>query len=301
MWAGLLCALVAAGSVKADTTTPPYDPAGHYVGIWTASNLVPPKVKLDANGVPEVEYPNVGYRSNPVTIAQYGLWAYGMTLYQPAQAAKYKAIAVQMADWLIAHQGRDGTWRYDFPISFDGVTMKTGWASAMGQGQAMSLFERVYRLTGNARYKTAALHALFPLEKNEAAGGLRRCFLADCRLPWLEEYPSTPPSYVLNGFMYTMIGLYDLAAIAPGSAAMHLYELCRKTVDAALPKYNVHNISAYDLTFLTVKGEKPKIPIQGYVWAHINLLRALDSLQPDAEYRHYADLWQANLGQAPKH
>jgi hypothetical protein len=294
-----VAALITTSVATADTATPPYDPAGHYIGIYTASNLVPPKSKLGPDGIPEVEYPTIGYQKNPVTVEQYGLWAYGMTLYKPDDPS-YRAVAVKMADWLIAHQGKDGSWRYAFPISFDGVSMKAGWASAMAQGQAMSLFERVYKLTGDETYKTAAIRALLPLKKTEAQGGLKICFLGNCALPWLEEYPSTPPSYVLNGFMYTMIGIYDLATIAPGSAAMHLYELCRKTLDVALPKYNVHNLSAYDLTFITVKSQKPQIPRQGYVWAHVNLLRALDSLQPDATYRRYADLWAKNVLRAPK-
>ncbi len=30
------------------------------------------------------------------------------------------------------------------------------------------------------------------------------------RLVWYEEYPTSPPTFVLNGFMYSLLGLFDL-------------------------------------------------------------------------------------------
>lgn len=295
------CATAAAclGSSAPSAATPPYDAAGHYIGVWTASNLVPPKVILGKEGVPVVKYDGLGYRDNPVTTAQYGLWAYGMYLYDETQT-KHLDVAKHVGDWLISKQKTDGTWRYDFPLAFNGVTLKTNWASAMAQGQVMSLLERLYRTTNDVRYKNAAIRALRPMKRSVKNGGLMQCFFGNCKLPWLEEYPTTPPSYVLNGFMYTLIGLYDLDSIAPNSGARQLYEAGRRTVHAALPRYDVKGISAYDLTQVTVKDQKPYIAHQVYQTVHVNLLRALDTIEPDARFRFYANRWERNKARAPK-
>lgn len=46
---------------------------------------------------------------------------------------------------------------------------------------------------------------------------------------WYEEYPTTPGSFVLNGFIYSLLGLHDLLeteriAQLPPSKAVDLYE-----------------------------------------------------------------------------
>jgi hypothetical protein len=170
----------------------------------------------------------------------------------------------------------------------------------MAQGQAMSLLERAYRLTGKRRYRSAALQALPPLRMRVVDGGLSRCFLANCSRRFLEEYPTTPPSYVLNGFMYTLIGLYDLASIAPDSGALSMYAAGRRTLEVALPKYDIHGLASYDLTHLTMHGHEPAIASADYQAIHIYLLRALDSLKPNRRFRYYAARWEANIDAAPR-
>src|SRR5215210_4112652 len=146
----------------------------------------------------------------------------------------------------------------------------------MAQGQAISVLERAYRITDDVRYRRAALRALPALEQDVKSGGLRRCFFGDCTKPFFEEYPSTPPSYVLNGFMFTLFGLYDLASIAPKSKALAMYEAGRRTLTTALPRYDVDGLASYDLTHLTVPKREPAIATQLYQGTHVYLLRVLD-------------------------
>jgi len=267
-----------------------YEPAGPYVGP-DATNIDPPEIKLGPAGVPIVQYPGIGYQQNPVTVAQYGLGAYSRFLHNRAPADR--DIAVRAADWLVSHQQPDGRWLYRFNFKFPGGSMVAPWASALAQGQAMSLLERVYRLTDQRRYRNAAVKALAPLERPVSSGGLQRCFRGDCRLPFLEEYPTTShPSYVLNGFMFTLLGVYDLASVAPLSGARGLYVAGRHTLTAALPSYGRGGVATYDLASKLIAS-------QGYQAIHVYLLRALNSLQPEAEYRYYANRWQADLSHAP--
>lgn len=112
----------------------------------------------------------------------------------------------------------------------------------MAQGQAISLLVRVYLATGRSRHLLAAVRALRPLRRSVRRGGLT------ARLngrPWYEEYPTSPPSFVLNGFMFTLLGLHDLAAVAPRSAAPSLYRQGLRTLVASLRLYDTQGGSRY--------------------------------------------------------
>jgi heparosan-N-sulfate-glucuronate 5-epimerase len=269
-----------------------YDPAGDYVGPRReSSNIEPPAIILGRRGIPLVRYDGLGYHSNPVTASQYGLWAYGV--YLRDHDAVHRKIALHVADWLVAMQKR-GRWFYDFDFALHGVALTHPWSSSLAQGQAMSLLERAYRLTGEEKYRLAGQRALLPLRVDVLKGGLRRCFFGDCTRPFFEEYPTKPPTYVLNGFMFTLIGLYDLASVAPKSQALAMYAAGRRTLYQALPDYDVDGRATYDLTQMTVPGGKPAIASPEYQAVHVYLLRALDSISPNARFRYYASRWQAD-------
>ena len=275
----------------AATPLGPYNPAGRYVGPGF-TNIDPPFIVLGQDQLPRINEPETGYEINPVTISQYGLWAYG---------AGKPRIVKRVADWLVAHQTSGGKWLYHFEFSETGWAMKPPWSSALAQGQAISLLTRAYRQTGDRAYLSAAVRALRPLEQPVAAGGMRDCFMHDCRLPFYEEYPLPTPIYVLNGFMFTLIGLYDLSTVAPSSDARRLYDDGIKTLHVALPRYEIpgRDIASYDLSQLTYrKGQAPFVPPGNYQAVHVYLLRALDSLFPDPRFARYAALWAAGLQRA---
>ena len=83
--------------------------------------------------------------------------------------------------------------------------------TAIAQGVGMSFLERAYRMTGSVKYRDAALRALIPLETKPIRSDIRDSV-------FFEEYPAEQ-NHVLNGFMFTLIGLHDLASIAPLSGA----------------------------------------------------------------------------------
>ena len=58
------------------------------------------------------------------------------------------------------------------------------------------------------RYLKSALNALSLFSVPSSEGGFLASFLG--RVPWYEEYPTDPPTFVLNGFMYSLMGLVDL-------------------------------------------------------------------------------------------
>lgn len=89
--------------------------------------------------------------------------------------------------------------------------------SAMGQGQGISLLSRAfYHSGGNELYLKTAGAALKPFKVLNNNGGVLSKFMN--LYPWYEEYPTVPPIFILNGFMYSLIGLYDLFSLAPNNS-----------------------------------------------------------------------------------
>jgi hypothetical protein len=257
--------------------------------VWASS----PAVRI-VGGLP-AERPPLGGRdqANPALIAQYGLWAYSRFL--AAQTRSSRATVLHAANWLVRKQRRNGSWIYLFEDPYPGGelgNLEPPWSSALAQGQAMSLLERAYRITGRRAYLASAIRGLRPLERPVRDGGLRRCFGGNCRLPFFEEAPSAEPSLILNGFMFALVGLYDLSTVAPSSEAGSLYRAGRLTLHVALPRYDHHGLATYDLLTHRIANAK-------YQAIHIYLLQALDSLSRDHRFTFYARRWRRHLGQAP--
>ena len=54
----------------------------------------------------------------------------------------------------------------------------------------------------------SAINALKPFSLSIDKGGVKATFMQ--KMTWYEEYPTHPNSFVLNGCMYSLLGLYDL-------------------------------------------------------------------------------------------
>ena len=70
-----------------------------------------------------------------------------------------------------------------------------------------------------------------------------------------EEYPTSPASFVLNGFIYSLLGLYDLNAIVPASLshdAVHLYDQGMISLKKMLPLFDTGQGTIYDLRHFTL-------------------------------------------------
>jgi heparosan-N-sulfate-glucuronate 5-epimerase len=151
-------------------------------------------------------------------------------------------------------------------------TLQPGWFSAMAQGQAMSLLVRAYYITGHTTFLQVARRALWPFSVPVPKG-----VLGSLDGPWFEEYPSAHPLHVLNGFMFSLLGLYDLAPYSRKAA--HLYWAGRRSLLTALPRFDAPGISRYDLAVLAS---------QTYNHVHVVELRALDSVGPSPVLKYWA-------------
>ncbi|XP_066295809.1 D-glucuronyl C5-epimerase B-like [Branchiostoma lanceolatum] len=187
------------------------------------------------------------------------------------------------ADWFVRNQDDGGGWPINVVRKLvDGMQeLPPGWYSAMAQGQAMSTLTRAFGRTSDRRYLDAALRGTRPFRVPSENGGVLAVFMDRHR--WYEEYPTTPSSFVLNGFIYSLIGLYDLQQAAPpgeGKEAAELFAEGMRSLKAMLPLYDTGAGTVYDLRHFML-GIAPNIARWDYHTTHVNLLQLLVSIDPD--------------------
>eukprot|EP00096_Caligus_rogercresseyi_P014573 TRINITY_DN7080_c0_g1_i1.p1 TRINITY_DN7080_c0_g1~~TRINITY_DN7080_c0_g1_i1.p1 ORF type:complete len:314 (-),score=68.16 TRINITY_DN7080_c0_g1_i1:209-1150(-) len=192
------------------------------------------------------------------------------------------------ADWFLRNQDRNGGWPVN--VLFNEKKLKylkaeeiqPGWYSGMAQGHALSVLSRAYVSSGDPKYLEAASKALPLFSLPSSKGGFKAVFLDS--YVWYEEYPTNPPSFVLNGFMYSLLGLYDISTLLAGedditsSEARGLYEDGLSSLLDMMYLFDVGYRSVYDLRHFSMKSP-PKLARWDYHSTHINLLYALSSVQ----------------------
>jgi len=110
---------------------------------------------------------------------------------------------------------------------------------------------------------------------------------------WFEEYPTTPSSFVLNGFIYSLIGLYDLKQVAPPEQtqdAERLYSAGIESLKVMLPFFDTGSGTIYDLRHFTL-GVAPNLARWDYHATHINQLLLLSTIEDDPLFEQTAKRW----------
>jgi hypothetical protein len=213
-----------------------------------------------------------------VALSQLALGAHERFL--AGEGEEWLGLARTVGDLLVDNQVRSGGPRdgalehhYDFPHTF---SLQAPWISAMAQGQAASLFVRLHARTGEERWSEAALRALGPMSIPTGEGGASAP-LGGRPLP--EEYPTEPPSFVLNGGIFAIWGWYDVARGLGDSGAAAAFESAVDTLAANIRLWDTGWWSRYDLHPHPVAN----LASFAYHELHINQLRAMELIAPRPE------------------
>jgi heparosan-N-sulfate-glucuronate 5-epimerase len=210
-----------------------------------------------------------------VGIAQYALGAYERWL--AGEGEEWLQAARAAADHLVHNQEPDGSWlhyapfRHTFPLA-------APWRCGMAQGEGASLLVRLHKTTGHDIYAEAALRALAPLSRSRDDDGVMA--LLDGR-PWPEEYPTDPPSFVLNGAIFAMWALRDVGIGLDNQDAVRDFETSVDTLAASLHKFDTGWWSLYSLYPHPILG----VASSFYHDLHITQLQATDMLSPRPELK----------------
>lgn len=209
-----------------------------------------------------------------MAVAQWGLGCYERFLDGDGEA--WLAAALKAGDFLVETQEREGPVRggwyepNDYPHTFD---IRGPWLSAMAQGQCASLLARLYRESGRAGFAEAARAGLRP-------GAVPTAELAG--QPFPEEYPTEPPSFVLNGAVFALWGLHDASRMLGDDAAGTAFGVGVDTLARNIHRWDTGYWSRYDLYPHPVKN----VASPWYHTLHVNQLRALNALAPRPELDH---------------
>lgn len=203
------------------------------------------------------------------------------------------------AEWFVRHQnGTTGGWANPVKRKLGPgfVELNHGWYSAMGQGHAISLLARAFfHSRGDTRYLKAAVDGLKPFRVLSSDGGVLATFLG--KYSWYEEYPTSPPSFVLNGFIYSLLGLYDLNSTAPLATAHEagiLLDQGMNSLKKMLLLFDTGSGTIYDLRHFTL-GIAPNLARWDYHATHVNQLLLLATIDKDPIIEQTAKRWQGYM------
>jgi D-glucuronyl C5-epimerase C-terminus len=174
---------------------------------------------------------------------------------------------VGVLDTFLGDENEDGSFRFwnknDFPL----FELKAPWMAGITQGIALSLFIRAYGLSGSEHYKRRCRQIVISLFVPVEKGGV----LSVCPdgFPWIEEYPCpVGDSCVLNGFVFSLIGLYEYRSlIGDGLADGVLFDLSEGLMKS-LYRFRIWGETKYSLRF----GSLSNFTYRGlyvYLWEHL--------------------------------
>ena len=243
----------------------------------------------DSSGVPQLDYHGrIGLQYNPIAIAQYGLGNYN--LFRRSADPDRRRKFFLTADWLYSHleQNAQGlaVWNHHFDWEYRD-TLKAPWYSALAQGQGISVLVRAHKESGDARYLQAAQQALAAFYRPISDGGVA---FTDARGDlWFEEYIVTPPTHILNGFIWASWGIYDYFLAARDASAQELFSRAVWTL--------LHNLDRYDLGFWSLYEQSgtrlPMVASAFYHQLHIVQLRVMHRLTGEDAFARVADRWES--------
>jgi heparosan-N-sulfate-glucuronate 5-epimerase len=242
----------------------------------------------DTDGIPLLDYHgNIGLQYNPIAIAQWGLGNFNLFL--RSRSAEYKQRSLAAADWLIKHLESNSfgipVWNHLFDWEYR-TPLKAPWYSGLAQGQGISLLVRVAQETGRSEYLDAATRAFVSFAKPVREGGV--LFTDEAGDIWFEEYIVSPPTHILNGFIWAAWGVYDFFLATKSKVALDLFERSVETLSKNLKRYDLGFWSLYELSDTRL----PMVASPFYHLLHVTQLRLMYRLAGDDVFARYADRWE---------
>lgn len=242
----------------------------------------------DSGGIPMLDYHgNIGLQYNPIAIAQYGLGNYN--LFRQTGTAERSKKFLLIADWLRSHLEPNAhglaVWNHHFDWEYRD-TLKAPWYSALAQGQGISVLVRAHKQTGDTSYLEAAQRALAVFNHSVQDGGVT--FTDDRGDLWFEEYIVSPPTHILNGFIWAAWGIYDYFLATKDAGAQRLFSRSIQTL--------LRNLNRYDLGFWSLYEQSgtrlPMVASAFYYRLHIVQLRIMHRLTGENEFARAAERWE---------
>jgi heparosan-N-sulfate-glucuronate 5-epimerase len=222
-----------------------------------------------------------------VATIQWGLGAYER--YLAGEGEAWLEAAREACDYLLEHQEtgpgpHHGGWVHRIPMPHT-YRLEPPWLSAMAQGEGVSLLARLHAATGEARFLEAAHAALKPLAIPTEEGGVRAELDGGF---FLEEYPTTPHSLVLNGGIFALWGYRDAAEALGDDDARASFDEGVDTLARNLDRWDTGSWSLYDLFPHPIAN----VASSAYHLLHLTQLRAMQGVAPRPQFASMVERWE---------
>ncbi len=242
---------------------------------------------FDERGIPLLDYLGaIGPQYNPIAIAQYGLGNFN--LYKKTGENGRRERFLRVADWLVANLETNSegvpVWNHHFDFEYR-TPLRAPWYSGLAQGQGISVLVRAHKETGDEKYFAAANQAFRSLQKPVESGGV--IFTDEEGNRWIEEYIVDPPTHILNGFIWALWGVYDLAIHTGSDGAWKVWAESLQTLRGNLHRYDTGYWSLYEHSGTRMK----MLASPFYHRLHIVQLQVMAALAGDVLFAEYAEKW----------
>jgi hypothetical protein len=135
---------------------------------------------------------------------------------------------------------RAGGIAWEYMFQFDGGVPP--WTSGLSQGTAIQVLARTWSRTHEQQYLTAAQQAL-GIFKARPSAGVRVGTPAGAHYL---EYTYAPGERILNGFIQSLVGLYEYTKLSGDPVGQQLFEAGDAEARAEVPHYDTGAWSKYD-------------------------------------------------------
>jgi hypothetical protein len=193
-------------SLEVDPAAGPRESLHYYI---YSDQLSWETMRMDSNGVPKAWSRATGTNYWPGFVAWYGLVQLGH--YLRGKGPEHLENFLRQVQWLEDHASirKDGSvvWAMDFDNPENGMVLRAPWVSAHAQGLAISALVRGWRITGRKRTFDLLLRSADVFDTDVSVGGVRNVVGGNT---FYNEAPGSAVPGILDGFITSLLGLYDL-------------------------------------------------------------------------------------------
>ena len=246
---------------------------------------------LDSRGIPMLDYQgSIGLQYNPISISQWGLGNYN--LWFETKSKEHFEKFMLSANWLVDNLEKNKfgfkVWMHYFDFEYRD-TLKSPWYSGLAQGQGISLLVRAFKETNKTIYKNAAYDALEVFKVSVDSGGVNYCDSDGNN--WIEEYIVSPPTHILNGFMWGLWGVYDFSVFFDDENIRTRFNDYTNTLKKNIDSYDTGYWSLYEHSGTRL----PMIASLFYHKLHIVQLQVMFKLTSKSIFIEKAKIWEIYL------
>lgn len=256
----------------------PFDSSDYHVDLrWKVRSSPPADLALLAGLTADP------VRANPVSILQLGLGALQL------RDRERLPLVAGVVSWVEQRADERGRLVYRFPMPHT-FPLDPPWLSALAQGEAVSFLVRAAGVLDRSDLFELAERTAGPLLDADSP-----LVVSTPEGPVLQEYPTDPPAHVLNGWLFGLWGLYDLAHTGRATtgvvdAAADGFAAGAAALGARIDRYRTAvRWSLYDL----YPHPLPNVASPFYHRLHVEQLRRQQELLPDPRIAAVAAEWSA--------